>query len=169
MPMRSPGRVFWPLASLMVLADCSSKRAIEAAAPGVGVSTPVVEDVVRFTLLYNKGAAFSTEFGPYQRWFLIGATLVFLLLLAQHYRQITDAGRLATVGLALLAGGAVGNLLDRLTSARGVVDFIDVGTQSTRFYVFNFADAGVTIGAILLGYALWRHAQSDSVREVAQT
>src|SRR5512142_2655325 len=146
MPMRSPGRVFWPLAGLMVL-----------------------EDVVRFTLLYNKGAAFSTEFGPYQRWFLIGATLVFLLLLAQHYRQITDAGRLATVGLALLAGGAVGNLLDRLTSARGVVDFIDVGTQSTRFYVFNFADAGVTIGAILLGYALWRHAQSDSVREVAQT
>ena len=161
MPMRSPGRVFWPLAALMVLADCSSKRAIEAAAPGVGVPTPIVENLVRFTLVYNKGAAFSTEFGPYQRWVLIAATLLFLFLVAGLYRQITQAGRLATVGLALLAGGAVGNLLDRILSSRGVVDFIDVGTQTSRFYVFNFADAGVSIGAILLAYALWHSGQLE--------
>ena len=165
MTTKSPGRVFWPLASLMVLADCSSKRAIEASAPGVGVSKPVVEDIVRFTLEYNTGAAFSTNFGPYQRWVLIGATLLFLFIVARSYRQITSTGRVATIGLALLAGGAVGNLLDRLLSSRGVVDFIDVGTQSARFYIFNFADAGVSIGAALLAYALWRSGQREDALE----
>ena len=42
-------------------------------------------------------------------------------------------------------------------SDRGVVDFIDVGVGATRFYVFNVADVGVSVGAVLLGYALWRH------------
>ena len=165
--MRSPGRLFWPLASLTVLADCSSKRAVEAAAPAVGVPKPIIEDVLRFTLVYNKGAAFSTEFGPYQRWLLIAATFLFLFLLARHYRQITQNGRVATVGLALLAGGAVGNLIDRLVSSRGVVDFIDVGVQTTRFYVFNFADAGVLIGAVLLAWALWHGSRTDDAREAS--
>jgi signal peptidase II len=161
MPMGSAGRVFWPLAGLMVLADCSSKRAVEAISPGVGVSKPVVSDLLRFTLEYNTGAAFSTSFGPYQRWVLIGASILFLFIVLRHYRRITQMGRLATVGLALLAGGALGNLLDRIVSSRGVVDFIDVGVQTSRFYVFNIADAGITIGAAILGYALWRNGRNE--------
>jgi signal peptidase II len=154
--MRSPGRLFWPLAGLLVLADCSTKRAIEESVPVAGVPKPVIDDVLRFTLAYNQGAAFSTRFGPYQRWVLIGLAVAILLIVAASYRHVTRTGRIGTIGLALVAGGAVGNLLDRLLSNRGVVDFIDVGIGSYRFYVFNVADAGVSVGAALLAYALWR-------------
>ncbi len=159
--MRSPGRVFWPLTAALVLADCTSKRVIEDTAPLIGVSRPVLDGVVRFTLDYNQGAAFSTYFGPYQRWVLIALTLGILGGLARGYRRITHTGWLGVAGLALVAGGAVGNLLDRLASDRGVVDFIDVGIGGARFYVFNIADAGVSVGAVLVAYAIWR---SDAFR-----
>jgi len=155
-PPTRRGRVFWPLAATLVLADCATKRAIESTAP-VGVPQPVLDDVVRFTLAYNQGAAFSTHLGPYQRWVLVGLVLGVLAMLAQAYRRLAAAGRLAVVGLALVAGGAVGNLLDRLISPRGVVDFIDIGLGAVRFYVFNVADVGVSVGAVLLAYAVLRY------------
>jgi signal peptidase II len=58
------------------------------------------------------------------------------------------------VALALVTGGAVGNLLDRLRSPRGVVDFIDIGVGDIRFWTFNVADVGVSIGAVLLAVVL---------------
>lgn len=61
-------------------------------------------------------------------------------------------------------GGAAGNLLNRLRSPQGVVDFIDIGVGATRFYTFNVADIGVCAGAILLAWAFWRE---DREREAA--
>ena len=162
--MRSPGRVFWPLAAALLLADCSSKRAIEEAIPLPGLTRPVVDDVLRFTLAYNRGAAFSTSFGPYQRWVLIAFAVAMLGVLASWYRRAAHLGGAAVVGLALVAGGAAGNLLDRLVSARGVVDFIDLGVGNARFYLFNVADAGVSVGAALLLYAFWRHDRRAAER-----
>jgi signal peptidase II len=162
--MRSPGRVFWPLAAMLVLADCASKRAVEAHAPGIGVARPMIDGVVRFTLAYNQGAAFSTHFGAHQRWVLIGLTLAILGLVARWYGEAARAGGAGIAGLALVTGGAVGNLMDRLASDRGVVDFIDVGFGGRRFYVFNVADVGVSIGAALLAYALWRGPDDAPVR-----
>ena len=156
MPLRSPGRVFWPLAGLLVLVDCSSKRVIEDVVPLAGGSVSIIDDFVRLTLAYNQGAAFSTHLGPYQRWVLIGTSLTVLVVLARSYRAITGMGLIATAGLAFTMGGAAGNMLDRLISDRGVVDFIDVGVRSWRFYLFNAADAGVAIGAALLALAFWR-------------
>jgi signal peptidase II len=57
--------------------------------------------------------------------------------------------------LALLLGGAVGNLIDRVRWNGGVVDFIDVGIGQWRFWTFNVADSAVTVGAILLALVLW--------------
>lgn len=162
--MRFPGRVFWPLAAALVLADCTTKRAVEQSAPLVGVPRPVLDDVVRFTLAYNPGAAFSTHFGPYQRWVLVALTLAILGGLARLYPRAVRTGWAGTVGLALVAGGAVGNLLDRLASERGVVDFIDVGIGAARFYLFNVADAGVSVGAVLLAYALWHGDAAGTTR-----
>ena len=54
-----------------------------------------------------------------------------------------------------MAGGAIGNLVDRALAARGVTDFIDVGLGRVRFWTFNVADIGVTCGAILLALLLW--------------
>jgi signal peptidase II len=149
----------------MLLADCSSKRAIEEAFPVAGASRPVIDHVVQFTLAYNQGAAFSTRFGPNQRWIMIGIVVAVLLFLARSYRHITQRGLVGTIGLALIVGGAVGNLLDRIISTRGVVDFIDVGIGSSRFYLFNVADAGVSVGAALLAYVFWRDARSERRRE----
>ena len=59
-----------------------------------------------------------------------------------------------SLALGLAWGGAAGNLLDRLRSPRGVVDFIDIGVGSWRFWTFNVADSGVTIGAIILAWLL---------------
>jgi signal peptidase II len=154
--MRSPGHVFWPLAAALVLADCSTKRAVEQMTIVPGVSTPVIDGLLRLTLSYNQGAAFSTHFGPYQRWVLIGFTLAILAMLGRWYGRVAPMGWAAVAGLALVAGGAVGNLLDRIASARGVVDFIDVGIGASRFYIFNVADAGLSVGAALLAFALWR-------------
>lgn len=64
------------------------------------------------------------------------------------------------MGLALVAGGAVGNLLDRVISNRGVVDFLDLGMGATRFFVFNVADAGISVGAVLLLYSFWHHERT---------
>ncbi len=154
--MRAPGRLFWPLAAVTILADCSSKRAVEAAMPLVGVPQDVVHGLVRLNLQYNPGAAFSTNFGPYQRWVLVSIAIGILAVLWRSYGRIAQAGWLSVTGLALVVGGAVGNLLDRLISNRGVVDFIDVGIGATRFFVFNVADAGVSVGAVLLIIATWR-------------
>ena len=157
--MRAPSRVFLPFAGLLVLADCASKRAVEGAIPP-GVPKPIISDVLRFTLAYNPGAAFSTHFGPYQRWVLIALVLSVLFVLARSYHRIAQTGRFASAGLALIVGGAVGNLLDRLLSDRGVVDFIDIGIGAHRFFVFNVADAGVSVGVALLGFALWQHQRA---------
>jgi signal peptidase II len=156
---RRPARLFWPLASVLVLSDCATKRMVESGLTE-HASRDVVGDVVRFTLAYNQGAAFSTRFGPFERWVLIALAVGILFVLARVYRAVAHRGVVPVVALALVAGGAVGNLLDRLRSARGVVDFIDVGLGGTRFWVFNLADVGVSVGAILLVWTLWRLERS---------
>ena len=163
--MRSPERVFWPLTSLMLLADYATKRAIEAALAVSGGSKPIIDHLVQFTLAYNQGAVFATRLGPYQRWLMIGLVLAVLVVLARAYHQITQRGLFGTIGLALIAGGAVGNLLDRIISARGVVDFIDVGIGDSRFYLFNVADAGVSVGAAILACVFWREARARRARQ----
>jgi signal peptidase II len=57
--------------------------------------------------------------------------------------------------LGLLVAGAVGNVVDRLRSAQGVVDFIEVGIGSYRWPTFNVADSAITVGAIALAVSLW--------------
>src|SRR3712207_5692983 len=63
------------------------------------------------------------------------------------------------ISIALVTGGALGNLIDRIRSSRGVVDFFDFGFGDVRWPVFNVADIGVTVGALLLAVSLWREEQ----------
>jgi signal peptidase II len=64
------------------------------------------------------------------------------------------------VAVALVCGGAIGNLIDRLRWSRGVVDFIDIGVGATRWPTFNIADMAVSTGAIALAVVLWRDERS---------
>lgn len=157
-------RLFWPLLLALVLADCGSKRIVEETLPP---HTPheVVGDVIRFTLGYNPGAAFGMNVGAASR--LVFTTLSFLALIALGlmYRATPPERRVEVAALALISGGAIGNLIDRVRAGQ-VVDFIDVGIGATRFWTFNIADAGITVGAILLAVAFLREPASPDPEPV---
>lgn len=154
--MTSKARWFWPLAIALLVADCASKRVVESRL-SVGEPTPVVGETVRFTLSYNTNAAMGIPVGGNSRRLVLSAlTIAALAVLGVLYHRTRPADRLRVIGVALVAGGALGNLLDRLRSSAGVVDFIDVGVANVRFWTFNVADVGITIGAVLLMVALGR-------------
>ena len=140
----------------LLLADCATKRAAVAYLQPPHTAHRVLGSTVRLTLAFNQQAVMSLPVGTNARWLLIGTTVVVLVLLARLLRATPATERARALGLALLIGGASGNLLDRLTSSRGVVDFIDVGLGAWRFWTFNVADVGISAGAALLAWALWR-------------
>jgi signal peptidase II len=141
--------LFWPLAAAIVLADCASKRVVEGAIDP-GSTKQILGDFVRFTLGYNTGIAFGLSFGDSARPLLILFTIVAVAGIIWIYRSTEVRHKVQITALALIMGGAIGNLLDRFQSSAGVVDFIDVGVGTTRFWTFNVADSAITIGAILL-------------------
>jgi signal peptidase II len=155
MPIPHRARVFWPLFAAWVAGDFVSKRLVESHL-SPHVENPVIGQWVRFTLTYNTGAAMNISVGGASRIVFTVLAIVMLAVIFGMYRHARADETVQPIALALIAGGALGNLLDRLRSVRGVVDFIDVGIHDSRFYTFNVADAGVTCGAILLMLVLWR-------------
>ncbi len=115
-----------------------------------GTRIPVIADFFDLTLIYNTGAAFSFLAGAsgWQRWFFVAigfAAAVFLVfLLTRHFAE-----RVFALGIALILGGAVGNVIDRIHIGK-VVDFVLL--YHGRFYwpAFNLADSAITIGVTLL-------------------
>jgi signal peptidase II len=164
------GVVFWPVAFAVVLADVVTKAMAVYALHPPGVPYPVIGESVRLTLVYNPGAAFGLHLGPYSRWIFLALTVGVLTILWRLYRQTRDRDNLRTLALALVCGGAVGNALDRLRSADGVVDFLDFGTNAVRWPTFNLADVAVSVGAFLLAWVLWGdETTSDRVIQPSQT
>ena len=149
-------RVFWPILVTLLIADCTTKRLAETYLVPENTPHDVAGTVIRLTLTHNSGAAMSMSLGSYSRIGFSIAAVFAIVLLVQLYRTTPATERLRAASLALLVGGATGNLVNRLISSRGVVDFIDIGVPSWRFWTFNVADAGITVGAALLVYVLWR-------------
>lgn len=113
---------------------------------------PVIEPFLNWTLAYNYGAAFSflADAGGWQKWFFAGLALVMSLFLAIYLVKAPRQARLLSVGLALVLGGAVGNLIDRLLHGH-VIDFIHVHYADVWHYpIFNIADMGICIGVVLI-------------------
>jgi signal peptidase II len=152
------GVVFWPVAVLVVLVDLVTKLMAAYALEPRGFPHRVLGDAVRFTLVYNPGAAFGMHVGPYSRWVFLVLTAVVLRVLWRLYRRTRDRDNRRTFALACVCAGAVGNAIDRLRSPDGVVDFLDVGLGAVRWPTFNVADVAVTGGAALLAWALWGEA-----------
>lgn len=152
----SKAAVFWGLGLGWVLLDVITKR-IAVAQLDWRVPTEVVGDWLRFTLVYNRGAAFGMHVGEWSRWIFTVLTIGALVMLAYLYRETRADQRIRLLALTLVTGGAVGNLIDRLRGSQGVVDFIDVGIGNVwRFWTFNVADIGVSCGAVMLAIALWQ-------------
>jgi signal peptidase II len=151
----SERRVFaWAALGTVVL-DLITKLIAEATllrTPGVSV----FGGWFQLRLVYNQGAAFGLHVGPYSRWIFFTVALVAVFVLARMSRSSPIGDRFRQLALGLVAGGAVGNLIDRIRSARGVVDFLDVGVGALRWPTFNVADIAVSCGAIALAISLWR-------------
>jgi signal peptidase II len=121
----------------------------------------IVGDYVRLTYIHNPGAAFGIQLGPpgASRYIFLFLSLIALGALAGMYWVTPAKDKVRLSSIALICGGALGNLLDRLRSAHGVVDFLDIGVGDLRWPVFNVADIAVTTGAIFLALSLWREEQ----------
>ena len=155
-PGASKSRLFFGVAISVVLVDAFTKLlAVDRLMP-TRLPRTVIGETLRLTLVFNPGAAFGLNFGPYSRWIFTALTIGALVLLWQLYRATPIGDWVRTLALALVCGGAMGNLVDRLKSSRGVVDFIDAGFGVHRWPTFNVADMAVSCGAVLLAIVLWR-------------
>jgi signal peptidase II len=159
MQSRSNARLFWPVIAGVAVLDVVTKAIAERALVLPRVPREVLGNALRFTLVYNPGAAFGLHLGPYSRVIFTTLTVVALVILGRLYQATLPGDRWRTLALALVCGGAVGNLLDRLRSDLGVVDFLDVGIGDLRWPTFNVADMAVSCGAVLLALVLWREDQ----------
>ncbi len=127
---------------------------------------PVLGDVFRLTYTHNPGAAFGINIGEHSRIFFLALSLIALVILGLMYRSTPRRDVLRLAAVALVCGGAMGNILDRLRYEAGVVDFIDIGIGSHRFWIFNVADSAVSVGAVLLLISFYleeRHAHRTTL------
>jgi signal peptidase II len=127
--------------------------AVRVLPPYLGV--PLLGETFQFRLVYNSGAAFGLNVGDHSRWIFMGLSVVAIAVLVSMLRTTRPGDWLRLYALAGICAGALGNLIDRVRSARGVVDFLDVGVGALRWPTFNVADMAVTCGACALALSLW--------------
>jgi signal peptidase II len=141
-------RIYYLISLVVVVLDQWTKKlAVSELADGF----VKVTDFFSLVLAYNKGAAFSflSDAGGWQRWFFtVIAAAVSAVLVVWIYR-LKQHEKLLAIALALVLGGAIGNLYDRVMLGH-VVDFILVHYQDNYFPAFNIADSAISVGAVLL-------------------
>ncbi len=168
MPRSADRRVpFWGVLAITVVLDRITKMIAERNLVWGDAPIEVIGDFTRWRLVYNTGAAFGIHLGSYSRWAFMLIACGAVVVLHKMWREAELADRFRQLALAFVAGGAVGNLIDRVLSARGVVDFIDMGIgDGLRWPTYNVADIAVTCGALALAISLWRE---DARRAPAPT
>lgn len=170
--MMFPSRLRWlSLTLLVVIFDRATKAWIESRPPGY---FPHVVIPNGFSIVFSKnpGIAFSffaNSGGMATRVFLIVGSLLIIAMVAWLLVAGRDASRINAIGLALLLGGAAGNLTDRIVHG-AVTDFLEVWLRFLPLQIFNpwptfnVADAAVSIGAILLIFDVIFHGSSKPAR-----
>ncbi|MBA2304744.1 MAG: signal peptidase II [Acidobacteria bacterium] len=137
--------------ALVVLLDQVTKALVRANVP-LGDSRTIVSGFLDIAHVQNTGAAFGMLNGvdfPYKSFVMVAIAGIALLAIAAYGTQLGFHDRLARFGLALILGGAFGNLLDRAIVGH-VVDFVDVYWGDLHFWAFNVADAAISVGAVLV-------------------
>jgi signal peptidase II len=152
-------RLFWGTAIAIVVADLVTKILAESLLAR-RLPVEVFGEWVRLRLVYNEGAAFGLHLGEHSRWIFFALALLALIVLGSMVRSTRPGDRLRLLALALVCGGATGNLVDRVRSPEGVVDFLDVGLRDWRWPTFNVADSAITVGAVALAILLWLEGRS---------
>ena len=153
--MRSRYILFLTISLIVLALDLITKKlALENLA-----NSPPVEIIPGFfnlVLVFNSGAAFGIFNDPnstWQIWLFLAVTLITVCIIIYLLKSMVN-DRLSFLGLALIMGGALGNLVDRVRY-QAVVDFLDFYIGNWHWPAFNVADIGICVGAGLVIAALW--------------
>lgn len=178
--------VLW-ISALVVLLDQATKLMIKGSPwhwlPFQGIpyghSMPLLDDIFRITYIENPGIAFGINIPGFKVFFAVFSIVASIAILIYLKRNLHRLGLGERIALALILGGAVGNLIDRVFYGvlfheqplfyGRVVDFIDFGIHRNMFPVFNVADSSVTIGVSLLVIIMMRHKQPQTVPDNSPT
>ena len=139
------------IAAAIVVMDQATKAMVKARLP-LHDSVTVIPGFFDLTHVRNTGAAFgmlnNMQFA-YKPAVMVVVALVALGAVASYALTLPQTQRIARYGLALILGGAAGNLIDRATLGY-VVDFVDVYWRGVHFWAFNVADSAITVGVVLM-------------------
>ncbi len=139
---------FWGVALIVLVLDQASKILLQYYLE-VGESITVIGGLFDITHVRNPGAAFG--FFPYHTGFFIAVTVIIVLLIIYYHFHLPAEAKTLRFSLALLMGGAVGNLIDRISTGY-VVDFFSLSFWPP---VFNMADVAIVAGIVSFVLALW--------------
>src|SRR2546430_346894 len=153
-------RLFWTTAGAVVAADLVTKLLAESLLAR-HLPVQVIGDYVQLRLVYNQCAAFGLCLGAYSRWIFFGLAIVALFVLRSMVMSARPGDRPRLLALSLVCAGAVGNVLDRIRSAQGVVDFVDVGIAGPRWPTLNVRHSAITGGAVPLPGSLCVDTQAQ--------
>ncbi|MGC8633911.1 MAG: signal peptidase II [Candidatus Limnocylindrales bacterium] len=149
---------FFAVAAMVVIADQVSKAWVDrsfalsqssgAPAAPLAPPTPVLDNFVRIAKSYNNGAIFSL-FGSSATFFAVASLVAIVVIVWYEVARGGRASWLVTLALGLLMGGAIGNEIDRIR-LHHVIDFVDMGIGTWRWYTFNVADAAISVSLVVL-------------------
>jgi signal peptidase II len=149
------------LSVTVVVVDQLSKLWIDSNLP-LHARLPLIDGFFDLTLAYNAGAAFSflADAGGWQRWFFTILSTVVTLILVVWLKRLPAHEKTNAVALALIIGGAIGNLIDRIVYGH-VIDFLLVYYQQWSWPAFNVADSAISVGVVLMLLAMFRSSPSQ--------
>jgi len=157
------GRLSWLWLSLLVLViDQASKFYFEGKLE-MFQQIVIIPDLFSWTLAYNTGAAFSflADSSGWQRWLFALIAIVVSGVLVVWLKRLGRNDTWLAIALALVLGGALGNLYDRIALGH-VIDFILVHWQNRWYFpAFNFADSAITVGAIMLALDMFKSKKTE--------
>lgn len=161
-------RALWITALALVLDQVSKWWVMQAM--GLYESVPVLGSFFKLTYIHNPGAVFGLRLGgPYFHLALAAVALIFVCVLLW---RLPPNSKWPSVGLALVLGGAIGNMIDRVRFGV-VIDFLNFGFGDTRWWIFNLADTWVSVGTVLLlftyGLQSSDEADADAVENSSST
>ena len=131
---------------------------------------PVIPGFFDLVNIRNRGAAFgflNRSDIEWQFWLFLGATVVAVAAIIALIRSMRADDRRLVLGLGLVMGGALGNLVDRVRF-RAVIDFLDFYIGAWHWPAFNVADVAICLGALLACLSLWRHPREEEPRKGTQ-
>ena len=156
------GRLAWLWLSVLVFVLDQVTKVYFEGALSLYQQIVVIPDYFSWTLAYNTGAAFSflADAGGWQRWFFAAIALVVSVVLVVWLKRLKSYETRLAIALALVLGGALGNVFDRVAYGH-VVDFILVHWQNRWYFpAFNLADCAISLGAAMLALDMFKPQKS---------